>query len=115
LTEVHARLATDDVKSDGGEQQAEQRHGARLDVRQQSEYQAGHISGALNIELGELQAHLDGLPRELPVVTVCASGMRSTIAGSILLRDGRTDTRVVDELGSVEWIARRYPSTTGEE
>jgi hydroxyacylglutathione hydrolase len=86
-----------------------------IDVRQQSEYQAGHISGALNIELGELQSHLDGLPRELPVVTVCASGMRSTIAGSILLRDGRSDTRVVDELGSVEWIARGYPSATGEE
>lgn len=64
--------------------------------------------------MGELQAHLDGLPRELPIVTVCASGMRSTIAGSILLRDGRTDTRVVDELGSVEWIARGYPSATGE-
>ena len=55
-----------------------------IDVRQRSEFQGGHIRGALNIELGELQDHLDGLPRELPVVTVCASGMRSTIGGSIL-------------------------------
>ena len=86
-----------------------------IDVRQRSEYLAGHISGALNIELGELQEHLDGLPRELPIVTHCASGMRSTIAGSILLRDGRENVQVVDELGAREWIARGYPSATGEE
>jgi len=45
-----------------------------IDVRQRSEYDMGHITRALNIELGELQEHLDGLPRELPVVTVCAAG-----------------------------------------
>jgi hydroxyacylglutathione hydrolase len=85
-----------------------------IDVRQRDEYHAGHISGALNIELGELSEHLDGLPRELPLVTVCASGMRSTIAGSILLRNGRSDSRVVEEQGAPEWIARGYPSATGE-
>ena len=58
-----------------------------LDVRQRDEYHAGHIQGALNIELGELQQHLDGLPRETPVVTVCAAGMRASMAGSVLKRD----------------------------
>ena len=86
-----------------------------LDVRQRNEYHTGHISGALNIELGELQEHLDGLPRELPVVTVCASGMRSTVAGSILLRDGRRNVQVVDEGGTPAWIAQGYPVSTGEE
>ena len=33
-----------------------------IDVRQSNEYARGHISGALNIELRELQDHLDGLP-----------------------------------------------------
>jgi rhodanese-related sulfurtransferase len=51
--------------------------------------------------LGELQEHLDGLPRELPVVTVCAAGMRATTAGSILQRDGRTNVQVVDEAGTL--------------
>ncbi len=86
-----------------------------IDVRQRSEYAVGHIPGALNIELGELQDHLDGLPRELPVVTVCAAGMRATTAGSILQRDGRDNVQVVDEAGTPAWIERGYPSETGEE
>ncbi|MCI0863560.1 MAG: MBL fold metallo-hydrolase [Chloroflexi bacterium] len=86
-----------------------------IDVRQRSEYTQGHIPGALNIELGELQEHLDGLPRELPVVTVCAAGMRATTAGSILQRDGRDNVQVVDEAGTPAWIERGYPSETGEE
>lgn len=85
-----------------------------IDVRQKNEYTSGHIPGALNIELGELQEHLDGLPRELPVVTVCAAGMRATTAGSILQRDGRDNVQVVDEAGTPAWIERGYPSETGE-
>ena len=86
-----------------------------IDVRQRSEFQSGHIRGALNIELSELQDHLDGLPRELPVVTECASGMRSTIGGSILQRDGRENVRVVAVSGTLTWIERGYPSSTGDE
>jgi len=86
-----------------------------IDVRQRNEYDTGHISGALNIELGELQEHLDGLPRELPVVTVCAAGMRATTATSILQRDGRDNVQVVDEAGTPAWIERGYPSETSEE
>jgi rhodanese-related sulfurtransferase len=86
-----------------------------IDVRQRAEFHAGHIPGALNIELGELQDHLDGLPREIPIVTVCAAGMRATIAGSILDRDGRKNIQVVDEHGTPAWIERGYPSATGEE
>ena len=86
-----------------------------LDVRQQSEFQAGHIKGALNIELGELQEHLDGLPRDLPVVTVCAGGMRASMAGGILQRDGRDNVKVLAESGTGAWIDQGYPSATGEE
>ncbi len=86
-----------------------------IDVRQRNEYDMGHISGALNIELGELQEHLDGLPREMPLVTVCAAGMRATTAGRILQRDGRDNVQVVDEAGTPAWIERGYPSETGEE
>jgi hydroxyacylglutathione hydrolase len=85
-----------------------------IDVRQRSEFHSGHIKGALNIELGELQEHLDGLPREMPLVCVCAAGMRATTAGSILQRDGRENVQVVDELGTPAWIKLGYPSATGE-
>ncbi len=86
-----------------------------IDVRQRSEHHAGHIQGALNIELGELQEHLDGLPRELPVVTVCASGMRASTAGSIPQRDGRDKVQVLAGTGTSDWIDRGYPTATGEE
>ena len=85
-----------------------------IDVGQRNEFLSGHIPGALNIELGELQDHLDGLPRELPVVTICASGMRSTIAGSILKRDGRENVQVIEEGGVPQWISLGYPAETGE-
>ena len=86
-----------------------------LDVRQRNEYHAGHIQGALNIELGELQEHLDGLPREIPVVTVCAAGTRASMAGSIMKRDGRENVRVLDSGGTQDWIDRGYPVATGDE
>ena len=86
-----------------------------LDVRQRSEYHAGHIKGALNIELGELQEHLDGLPRDLPVVTVCEAGMRASMAGSILQREGRDKVQVLVESGTGAWINQGYPSATGDE
>ena len=71
-----------------------------IDIRQRNEYDIGHITGALNIELGELQKHLEGLPRELSVVTVCAAGMRATTDGSTLQRDGRDTSR---------WLTKRTP------
>ena len=86
-----------------------------LGVRQRNEYHAGQIQGALNIGLGELQEHLDGLPREIPVVTVCAAGKPAILARSILNRDGRENVRVLDSGGTQDWIDRDYPVATGHE
>ena len=103
--EVSNRLGLDSLK----EAQEQPMAPMVIDVRQRNEYDMGHITGALNIELGELQEHLDGLPRELPVAVVCAAGMRATTAGSILQRDGRDNVQVVDEAGTPAWIERGYP------
>ena len=92
----------------------DQAQGLIVDVRQHAEFQAGHVKDSLNIELGELTEHLDGLPRELPIVALCASGMRATIAASILQRDGRDNIQVVDEGGAPAWAARGYPWEAGE-
>jgi hydroxyacylglutathione hydrolase len=115
---TQARLPTESTEEIGLERLKafnEQAEGLIVDVRQRNEFNAGHIKGSLNIELGELTEHLDGLPRELPIVTICASGMRSTIAGSILRRDGRKNIQVVDDSGAPQWVARGYPSEEGEE
>jgi rhodanese-related sulfurtransferase len=97
------------------ESQRQVAEGFIVDVRQHNEFRVGHVKGALNIELGELTQHLDGLPRDMPLAVLCASGMRATIAGSILQRDGRKNIQVLAESGTDEWLARGFPSATGEE
>ena len=48
-----------------------------LDVREQDEWDAGHIDGAQHIPLGELAARMGEVPRDRTVVAVCRSGSRS--------------------------------------
>ena len=59
-----------------------------LDVRTKGEYQSGHIKGALNIPLDSLKSNLPKLKKELPIITCCASGMRSSSAKGILKSNG---------------------------
>ena len=75
-----------------------------LDVRQRDEWETAHVPGALNIELGSLQEHLEGLP----LATICASGARASTAASILKREGWDQTIMVEE-GTPPWEQRGYP------
>ena len=59
-----------------------------IDVRTRGEYQGGHIRGSLNIPLNNLEAHLSKIKKDKPVITCCASGMRSASARSILQSKG---------------------------
>lgn len=51
-----------------------------IDVRRDYEYEAGHIPGARHIELNDLTASAESIPRERPVVFYCRSGNRSAMA-----------------------------------
>ncbi len=65
------------------------RDGAQLvDVRSKEEYRQGHIKGAKNIALPELTGSLHKLDSGKPVITCCASGMRSAQARDILRANG---------------------------
>lgn len=59
-----------------------------IDVRTKGEYQTGHIKGSVNIPLQHLQANLSKLKKDQPIITCCASGMRSASAKSILKSNG---------------------------
>jgi rhodanese-related sulfurtransferase len=59
-----------------------------LDVREQDEWDAGHIEGAQHIPLGELGARLSEVPREQVVVAVCRTGSRSDRAALGLRANG---------------------------
>ena len=59
-----------------------------LDVRQASEYEAGHVHGARHLTAGTLPDELDTLPRDKPIAVMCASGYRSSVAASLLDQAG---------------------------
>ena len=73
-----------------------------LDVRQDAEFDAGHLPHALHIELGSLHQHLDDIPREALTV-MCGHGERAATAASLLERAGWHDLRVVVGGGAEEW------------
>jgi len=83
-----------------------------IDVRQASEFEAGHVPGAIHIGAGELADRLDGLPRDRPIATVCASGYRSSVAASLLRARG-FDRVVAVRGGLPDWEARGYPVAYG--
>ena len=62
-----------------------------LDVRTPDEYRTGHIKGSVNIPLQRLTAaSVASLKKDKPVITCCASGMRSASAKNILVSAGFT-------------------------
>jgi rhodanese-related sulfurtransferase len=62
-----------------------------LDVRSKSEFAGGHIKGSVNISVDTLRNNLSKLKdKNKPVITCCASGMRSASAKSILTANGYT-------------------------
>ena len=79
-----------------------------LDVRFGYEWRAGHVPGALHVELGEMPEHLDGLPRDTEYATLCATGIRATSAASLLEREGFKGIAVVAG-GTDAWAEFGYP------
>jgi phage shock protein E len=74
---------------DGPTAQALVADGAMLvDVRTTSEYDSGHVPGAVNIPLDSLSTRLDELPDSGPIIVYCRSGSRSAQAASILCSAG---------------------------
>lgn len=59
-----------------------------LDVRGYGEYAQERIAGSTCIPCDELAARLGELPRDRPVVLLCASGRRSQRAAAILAAEG---------------------------
>lgn len=62
-----------------------------VDVRSTGEYAGGHIKGSMNIPLDQLSGKLNKLNKSKPIITCCASGMRSASAKGMLKSKGFTD------------------------
>jgi len=66
-----------------------------IDVREPEEFAASHVSGAINIPLGQIQSgnvNLEGANKSDTIVVYCSSGNRSSQAKAIL--EGRGYTNV---------------------
>lgn len=59
-----------------------------LDVREEAEYQAGAIPGAVNLPLGQLRSRLNELDRSREVIVHCQVGLRGYLAERILRQNG---------------------------
>jgi rhodanese-related sulfurtransferase len=61
-----------------------------VDVCSAEEFATGHVAGAKNIPLGELEAKLPGAVKnkQMPVILVCASGVRSSRAVGVAKKLG---------------------------
>lgn len=59
-----------------------------LDVRESSEWNAGHIEGAVHIPMDELTARQNEIAKDTQVVCVCRSGARSGQVAKALIRAG---------------------------
>jgi hydroxyacylglutathione hydrolase len=83
-----------------------------LDVRSRQEFEAGHVPGARHVPLGELQAALQTLPSDRPVVVHCQGGTRSAIAASLL--DAHGGRQVINLAGGfTEWQSAGLPVEQG--
>jgi hydroxyacylglutathione hydrolase len=79
-----------------------------IDVRNDNEWNAGHIPGALHISLGRLADRLAEIPREKPIVLQCAGGTRSAIGTSVLRAHGID--RVINLTGGFgAWAKAQLP------
>ena len=68
-----------------------------IDVCGADEYANGHIVGAKNVPLGELEARLPsvGKNKALPLVMVCASGARAQRAAAMAQKLGYANAQVL--------------------
>jgi hydroxyacylglutathione hydrolase len=84
--------------------------GTVLDVRSSTEWNEGHIPGAMNVPLAELTSRLGELRERQPIVTYCQTGARSTVAASVLRASGIA--RVSSADGGFEAWSRLDASTS---
>jgi len=82
-----------------------------LDVRENSEFNDGHIAKARHIPLGQLKSRLNELEKfkDKPIVAVCRSGSRSRHACSMLKKSGFDKTYNLAG-GMVAWEQAGLPT-----
>ncbi|GAC1320080.1 MAG: hypothetical protein NVSMB25_11820 [Thermoleophilaceae bacterium] len=80
-----------------------------LDVRERTEWDEGHIPGALHMPYHDIAALPDGLDPERPVAVICASGQRAAVGASLLQLHGAAEVIHVTGGSVPAWQRRGWP------
>jgi hydroxyacylglutathione hydrolase len=84
-----------------------------IDVRTPREREQKHLAGSLSIPLNHLLENLEKIPKDRPLLVYCAGGYRSSIAASLLQRNGFQGVREIAG-GIVSWETANLPIQTGQ-
>lgn len=76
-----------------------------IDVREEKEYNGGHILGARNIPLTQLKMRYREIRKDKPVYLYCAGSVRSRQAARFLKRKGYTQLYYLDG-GFRKWTGK---------
>lgn len=79
-----------------------------LDVREQHEFDQAHIDGVHLLPLGALPQRYDEIPKDRPILCICAGGVRSERAARFLLSKDYEDVTNMSE-GMKGWQKRKLP------
>lgn len=81
-----------------------------IDIRNQNEWDGGHIEDSINIPLNHLADRIGEVPVSGNVIVHCQGGYRSMIAASLLEEKGRTN--IFDLAGGYQaWVSSKRPVT----
>jgi hydroxyacylglutathione hydrolase len=82
-----------------------------LDVRSKEEFEQKRMKDVINIYVGHLEDRVKKVPKGNPIITICETGIRASLAASILLRNGHKN--VHNLLGGMtSWSEWGYPTTS---
>ena len=85
-----------------------------VDVRELSEWRAGHIPGSLHRPYHDLHELPSEIDPERPVAAICASGQRSATAASLLSAHGAREVIHVVDGGVPLWGRLGHPVEAGD-
>jgi rhodanese-related sulfurtransferase len=91
---------------------AQQAGALLIDVREPSEWEAGHASGAISLPMSELGTRLNEIPADQQVYFICRTGSRSGYLSDALNQRNYHAVNVIG--GSLEWVAEGLPFTTDD-
>lgn len=110
---AEAREAVKEISADEFHKQSDA-ESILIDVRESEEYEAGHVTGAINIPRGVIEMEMDNNPdfidRQRPIVLMCRSGGRSALAALSIEKLGFSNVRSLMG-GFQSWEASGLPTT----